>query len=341
MGIFYAGLVLSFLVLIVVHIGFLITNFYFWTINGIDFVVQGENFIETIYYSKYLKWIGVTDGLWIIMLLTFIIKRKHYKTDPNLHYLKTDKIFEPKICVIIPTYNEEKVVEKVVKDFQSQKNVQDVIVIDNHSNDKTIEIAEKCNAKIIRKDKNMGLAHSVITGLLEFLETNSNIVVITECDGTFSGDDLSKMIPYLDNSDMVIGTRQIQVLTEKNNQNSMFYVWGNYILAKLIQIKYFSLTNLGIVELTDVGCLYRCIRRDALEKIKDHLDGSDAKKIMENPNSGLIANFLTMLAIENNLRIVEIPITFRNRIGVSKTEADKKGKAIVYGLRFFWYILTK
>ena len=341
MGVFYAGLVLSFLVLIVVNIGFLLTNFYFWTINGIDFVVQGENFIETIYYSKYLKWIGVVDGLWIFTLLTFIIKRKHYKTDPNLHYLKTDKIFEPKICVVVPTYNEEKVIEKVVRDFQSQKNVKEIIVIDNHSSDKTIEIAEKCNVKIIKKDKNKGLAHSVITGLLEFLKTDSNIVVITECDGTFNGDDLSKMIPYLDNSDMVIGTRQVQVLTEKNNQNSMFYVWGNYILAKLIQIKYFSLTNLGIVELTDVGCLYRCIRKDALEKVKDHLSDSDAKKIMVNPNSGLIANFLTMMAIENNLKIVEIPITFRNRIGISKTGADNKGKAIVYGLRFFWYILTK
>ncbi len=341
MGLFYAGLVLSFLVLTVIHIVFLLTNFYFWTINGIDFVVQGENFIETIYYSKYLKWIGLADGIWISTLFAFIIKRKHYKTDPNLHYLKTDKIFEPKICVVVPTYNEEKIIEKVVRDFQSQKNVQEIIIIDNHSSDKTVEIAKKCNVKIIKKNKNMGLAHSVITGLVEFLNTDSNIVVITECDGTFSGDDLSKMIPYLDNSEMVIGTRQVQVLTEKNNQNSMFYVWGNYILAKLIQIKYFSLTNLGIVELTDVGCLYRCIRKDALEKIKDHLVGTDAKKIMKNLNSGLIANFLTMIAIENNLRIVEIPITFRSRIGISKTGADKKGKAIVYGLRFFWYILTK
>ena len=341
MSLLYAGLVLSFLGLIFVQIVFLVTNLYFWTINGIDFVVQGENFIETIYFSIYLKWIGLADGIWIVMLLVFVIKRKHYKTDPNLHYLQTDKIFNPKICVIVPTYNEEKVIEQVLKDFQLQKNVQEVIVIDNHSTDKTIEIAEKFNVKIIKKNKNMGLSHSILTGLIEFLKTDSNIVVITECDGTFSGDDLSKMIPYLDNSEMVIGTRQVQVLTEKGNQNSMFYVWGNYILAKLIQIKYFSLTNLGIVELTDVGCLYRCIRKDALEKIKDYLSDSDAKKIMENPNNGLIANFLTMVAIENNLRIVEIPITFRNRIGISKSGAEKKGKAIVYGLRFFWYILTK
>ena len=341
MGFFYAGLVLSFLALLVIHMGFLLTNFYFWTINGIDFVVQGENFIETIYYSTYLKWIGLADLMWFIMLSIFLIKRKHYKTDPTLHYLKTEKILDPKICVIIPTYNEEKIVETVIKDFQCQKNIQEIIVVDNFSSDRTVEIAKKCGVKIIQKENNRGLAHSVIVGLLEFLKTDSNIVVITECDGTFSGDDLSKMIPYLDNSDMVIGTRQIQVLTEKNNQNSMFYVWGNYILAKLIQIKYFSLTNLGIVELTDIGCLYRCITKNALEKITNHLTSSDAEQIMKNPNSGLIANFLTLTAIENNLRLVEIPITFRNRIGVSKTGADKKNKAIIYGLRFFWYIITK
>ena len=90
-----------------------------------------------------------------------------------------------------------------------------------------------------------------------------------------------------------------------------------------------------------MGCLYRCIRKDALEKIKNHLNSSEAKKIMGNPNSGLIANFLTMVAIENNLRIVEIPIRFLNVIGISKTGADKKGKAIVYGLRFFWYIIFR
>ena len=178
-------------------------------------------------------------------------------------------------------------------------------------------------------------------GLNEFLKSDSNIAAITECDGTFSGYDLEKMILYLDNCDMVIGTRQVQVLTEKGNQNSMFYVWGNYILAKLIQIKYFSLSNLGIIELTDVGCLYRCMRKEAIEKIKFELLDKDAKKIRNNPNSGLIANFLTMIGIENNLKIVEIPITFKKRIGVSKTGANKKLKAISYGLQFFWFILTK
>ncbi len=81
--------------------------------------------------------------------------------------------------------------------------------------------------------------------------------------------------------------------------------------------------------------------RDALEKIKPLLNNSEAQKILKNPNSGLIANFLTLLAIENDFRLVEIPITFRTRMVTSSSGSDKKFKAIVYGLRFFWFILIK
>jgi glycosyltransferase involved in cell wall biosynthesis len=341
MGKLFALLIVSFITLIIIHVVFLIINAFYWSVSGVDYVIKGNTFTEIIYYSTYLKWIGLIDVIWTSVLIIFLIKRKNYKTDPILHYLTIRKIVEPKICVIIPTFNEEQIVENVIADYSNQKNIHNVIVVDNNSTDKTAEIAESLGVQVIRKKSNQGLADSVILGLIEFMKTDANIVTITECDGTFSGSDLEKMIPYLDNCDMVIGTRQVQILTEKDNQNSMFYVWGNYILAKLIQIKYFSLVNMGIVELTDVGCLYRCIRKDALEKIKSELSSLDAKKILKNPNSGLIANFLTMIAIENNLKIVEIPITFRKRIGTSKTGANKKSKAIVYGLRFFWYIIIK
>ena len=341
MGTVFTILILLAVSLIIAHVIFLGVNVAFWILNGLDYVIEGNTFIEIIYYSTYLKWLGLLDLIWLSFLSIFLIKRKQYKTDSNLHYLEKNVTREPKICVIIPTFNEGQIVKSVIDDYSNQKNINEIIVIDNGSSDDTVQIAESCGVQVIKKESNKGLADSVIIGLNEFLKSDSNIVTITECDGTFSGYDLEKMIPYLDNCDMVIGTRQIQVLTEKGNQNSMFYVWGNYLLAKLIQIKYFSLTNLGIIELTDVGCLYRCIRKEALEKIKFELLGGDAKKIRNNPNSGLIANFLTMIGIENNLKIVEIPITFKKRIGVSKTGANKKSKGIMYGLQFFWFILTK
>ena len=119
----------------------------------------------------------------------------------------------------------------------------------------------------------------------------------------------------------------------------MFYVWGNFLLAKLIQIKYFSLQHMGIVSLTDVGCSYRCIRRESLTKIITQFTNSKTGEVIVKPESGLFALFMTMIGIKNNLRIVEIPITFKKRIGVSKTESDKKIKAVKYGLEFFWFIL--
>ena len=114
-------------------------------------------------------------------------------------------------------YDGDNNVEKVINDYKNQKYVKEVLVVDNHSTDKTIEIAKLCSAKIIAKDENKGFAHSCIVGMRESLKTDANIIIFTECDGTFSGNDLEKMVPYLDNCDMVIGTRQVQVLSEKGN----------------------------------------------------------------------------------------------------------------------------
>ena len=96
---------------------------------------------------------------------------------------------------------------------------------------------------------------------------------------------------------------------------------------------------MGVVSLTDVGCAYRCIRKEALEKIMNQFSNSETGELLVKPKSGLFALFMTMLGIKNDLRVVEIPITFKKRIGVSKTESDKKIKAIRYGLEFFWFIL--
>lgn len=340
MGKLYATLTLSFALLALINIIFGLWIIYDWATGTLESLIRGTNFIETIYYSTYLRWILLVDILWLFFAVIFIFKRKHYKTDSTLHYLSYREILDPIVCVILPAYNEEPSIGEVVKEYVNQKNVKHVIVVDNHSTDRTAEIAERCGAKVIRKESNKGYAHSCIVGLKESLKTDANVVVLTDCDGTFDARDIAKMIPFLDNCDMVIGTRQVQVLTQKGNQNSMFYVWGNYFLAKMLQIKYFSLLHMGVVNLTDVGCSYRCIRRDALEKIIDEFNSPLTNKIIHNNSGWLIIIYLTMLGIQNDLKIVEVPITFKKRIGISKSEAQKKNKGIKYGLKFLWYIVS-
>lgn len=340
MGFVFSSLIISFIALFFINLIFAIANIIVWSTEGINAIFLGLNLTERIIYSTYFKWIIIADVSWLILSLLFVFSRKQYKTNSQLYYLTEKPIVEPKICVIIPAYNEEPVIEKVVNDYMHQKNIESVFVIDNHSSDNTAKIAEQCGANVIRKEKNMGYAHSCVLGLKKSLETDANIIALTEADGTYSGIDLEKMVPYLDNVDMVIGTREIQVLSEKGNQNKTFYVWGNFILAKLIQIKFFSLQHMGVVSLTDVGCSYRCIRKDALSKIIDQFTDDETGDVLVKPQSGLFALFMTMIGIKNNLRVVEIPITFKKRIGISKTESDKTDKAVKYGLEFFWYIIS-
>ena len=204
-----------------------------FVVHGIESIISGQTLIENIYYSIYLRWILLADLIWLIAWFVFILQRKSYKTNSDLHYLQFEKIENPKICIIIPTYNEELSIEKVVKDFINQKHVEHVIVVDNNSSDRTVEIAKASNAKVITKNENKGYSHSLVLGLKEAIKTDANIIGTVEADGTFNAYDLEKMIPYLDNCDMVIGTRQNQVITEKGNQNSGFFCMGKFYYCKI------------------------------------------------------------------------------------------------------------
>ncbi len=339
MGLMFSALALSFIILLLVNVVFVIINIFSWATNGVQTLLFGKNFIEILSVSIYLKWILLADAFWIMAFAIFLFKRRRYKVNPDLHYLSYKPITNPKICVGMCAYNEEKSIEKVVKDFISQKHVEQVIVIDNHSTDKTVDIAKKCGAKVITKEENKGYAHSWMMALNESLKTDANVIAMVDTDGTYNGYDISKMLPYLDNCDMVIGTRMVQALTEKGNQNDPFLVWGNSVIAKLLQIKYFSFEHLGVVQLTDVGCSYRLIRREALEKIIDKFTYPSADKPVQYFNDNTLLLFTTATAIENDLRIVEVPITFNKRIGNSKSMVTKRTKAITYGLRFIWYII--
>ena len=337
MKVLYFILSISFGVLLLANFVWVIFNIYMFLVSGIESIITGQTLIENIYYSVFLRWLILADIVWLIIGLGYVLKQKSYKTDSNLHYLQNSPIKERQICVIMPTFNEEATIKQVVEDFQRQNFVNNVVVIDNKSTDDTVKIAKDCGAKVIDKIENKGYSHSLVLGLKEALKTDANIITITESDGTFNGYDLEKMVPYLNNCDMVIGSRQNQVISEKGNQNSGFFVWANFLLAKLIQIKYLSLDHMGIINLTDVGCIYRVIKRDALEKIISKLTypGSDR------PVGGIgIGLYITMLGIEEDLKIIEIPVTFKRRIGKSKLTGAGKKKTINIGLRFLWLILT-
>lgn len=264
----------------------------------------------------------------VVLLLGLVFFSRHPYVDRSAS-LQEPSPLNPKISVVLTAYDDELSIGGAVSDFMTQDNVAQVIVVDNNSGDATEAKAREADAMVI-KERMQGYGHACIRGLREALRTDANIIVLAEGDGTFTGSDIKKLVPYLDNADMVIGTRTTRELISQNSQLDWFYLWGNMFLAKLIQIKFFDARHFGRVRLTDVGCTMRAIRAEALRKIIDKL----------RVGGHHFSPHMIMVSIKHGLTVVETPITFRERIGVSKGAGKDKWTATKVGLKMLWHILT-
>jgi len=225
-----------------------------------------------------------------------------------------------RVTVVIPAYNEEKAIERTVKDF-SKSYVDEIIVVDNNSVDKTAELAKRAGAKVIRETR-QGYGYALRKGMKE---AKGDLIILTEGDATFVGDDMRKLLVYIEGVDFVLGTRSTGELREKGAKMNWFLSYGNLFLAKLIQLRFW-----GHVRLTDVGCTFRVIRKEALNKIinKFEVGGSEFSPEM------------IILALKNNIRTVEIPIHYKVRIGKSKITSNF-WKSFKVGLKMIKIILTR
>ncbi len=206
-----------------------------------------------------------------------------------------------KKTLIIPAYNEEKSIKHVIEDFKEYKIFDEIIVIDNNSKDKTFEISKNLNIKVVQ-EKKQGYGNAIMRG---FEESLGDIIFIAEADGSFKGRDINKFLTYLMESDMVIGTRTTRQMVEQGSNMDSITRWANVFFAKFIELLWWN-SDPGVTpRFTDVGCTYRAIWRTSLDTIKDYLKAPGPEFSVE-----------MMLALINTRnRIIEIPISYFNRIG--------------------------
>jgi len=132
-----------------------------------------------------------------------------------------------KVSVVIPAYNEEENISKVIKDF-SKSYVDEILVVDNNSTDKTEELAKKAGVKVI-KEKRQGYGFAIQKGLKE---AKGDVIILTEADQTFQGKDMMKLLSYIYDADMVLGTRTCMQLVSKNANMGFFLRWGNILIEE-------------------------------------------------------------------------------------------------------------
>ena len=286
--------------------------------------LKDQSFYSFIQGLLWYSAMPVVIGLTLISLdLILSVKQKRQKK-----YVKNLQITNPNITVVLTAYNDEKSIGESVKDFLDFPHVKRVLVISNNSIDDTIVVAERAGATVFN-ELLQGYGACVYRALIEAVKyEDCDIVCLCEGDRTFRSYDLQKLMAYLPHADIVNGTRIVEQLQESSTQLTTFMHYGNFAVAKLLEFKY-----LGDVTLSDVGATYKLIRRDALLKIIPKLS----------PHINLEFNpYFLETAIYNSFSVLECPITFYPRVGISKGgnqsnwTAFKLGMSIIFGILFGW-----
>jgi dTDP-glucose pyrophosphorylase len=231
--------------------------------------------------------------------------------DRNLaNYSIRDRGFgQYKISVVVPAYNEDGSIGSVVQEYLALSCVDEVLVVDNNSSDKTAEKALNAGARVVQEHE-QGYGCALRRGLDD---ATGDIVILTEADGSFSPADVPKLLEYLKDCDMVLGTRTTRQMIEQGANMNAFPRFMNILFGKIIELLWWDLEP----RFTDVGCTYRAIWKTSYDKIRPYVR-SDGPAYSPD---------MTIAVLNCKLRVIEIPVTYRMR-----RSGDSSHSANVYQL---------
>ena len=203
------------------------------------------------------------------------------------------------VDVVIPAYLEEASIAYVINDFKNQ--VDNVIVAVKIADDKTEIIAKDNGAKVIPGNF-LGYGDAIRTGIKN---SEADIIVLAEADGTFRSSDLQKLLYCLMDNDVVQGTRTNPAYIQYRANMDKPRIFFNKLFANFISI----IWPINKTLLSDVGCTYRAFWRSKYNKIEKNIVSVNAAFAPE----------LTIEFINKGFRVIEIPVNYYPRnMGISK-----------------------
>ena len=213
----------------------------------------------------------------------------------------------PRIAILIPCYNEEGTIGKVVRNFRAEVPDADIYVYDNNSTDATVEQARAAGA-LIGYERRQGKGFVVQS---MFSQVEADVYVMVDGDATYPPGDVHKLIqPILNgDADMVVGSR---LMRTSESEFRLLNLVGNSFFLKVINFTF-------KVRLSDVLSGYRAFRREFVKNIPAFGGGFETE--VE----------LTIKALARGYRITEVPVrlTSRPEGSVSKIRIVSDGFVIL------------
>lgn len=222
----------------------------------------------------------------------------------------------PIITVIIPAYNEQDSIGHVLKDIPSY--VHEIIVVSNASTDKTETVARDAGATVIKEEKK-GYGYACLKGLGHVAKAQNKPDIIVFLDGDYSDypEQLTEIVEPIikQDYDMVIGARDKRF--RESGSMTLPQIFGNWLATSLMSLFFGA-------NFTDLGP-FRAMKYDSLLALQ-----------MEDTTYGWTVE-MQLKVLKKNMSYAEVPVKYRNRIGVSKVSGTVKG-AIFAGVKILGWI---
>lgn len=211
---------------------------------------------------------------------------------------------ETKVAVLLPCYNEEVTIGKVVRDFRAALPDADIYVYDNNSTDRTAQIAEAAGA-IVRAEPRQGKGN-VIRAMFE--DIDADVYILSDGDDTYPADAAPAMVQKIvQGYDMVIGDRLSSTYFQENKRP--FHGFGNRLVRG-------SINGLFGAHVTDIMTGYRAFSFTFVKTYPVLSRGFEVETEM------------TIHSLNNNLKLYEMPIQYRDRPEGSFSKLDTVGDGI-------------
>jgi glycosyltransferase involved in cell wall biosynthesis len=222
-----------------------------------------------------------------------------------------------KVSVALPTYNEKESIREFIDSLFATGVVDEVVVCNNNAAEGTSEEVARTRAREVF-EKRQGYGWSCRAALSA---TTGDLVILSEPDGSFTANDVFKLLAYSTDFAVVQGSRTNRELIWTGANMGWFMKWGNWAVGKYIEFLF------NTTALTDVGCTMRLLRREALEKVLPALSVGGSHFGPE----------LTLRCIRAGLRFVEVPLNYRKRVGKSSVTGNR-WVAFILGLKMIWLV---
>lgn len=228
------------------------------------------------------------------------------------------------VSLVIPAYNEEATIQQVVEEFRTEPHLDEILVVDNNCKDRTAERAAAAGARVLAEPR-PGYGAALLAGMAA---AKGDILVLTEADGSFRARDVIKLLVYLEDAGMVLGTRTTRQMVDQGANMRFFLRWGNVFMAKWLQLCWLRPAE---PRFTDVGCTFRALTRATFERIRPRLRETGPAFSPE----------MMCAALQARCRVIEVPVTYSPRLGGESKHSDTLGRQVRTAFKMWKTICRK